>query len=355
MDKTTFSTSLLSHEMLTGQCKDDTNQWPDLSERIKSQKPKQPSISDISAKSASKLSIARPIASRYDHTQDSRTRQQILDDRKLRKIEQKKEREQQKVEHQLEKIRGPKGEKIKLVNQQDAEKINQAISSNNEPFNRAKSRRSRNTANSLANFLDDNLSASTSTRSAYYNTAEHTTTTKAIDERLHSKGKTREVPKPKHNSQLKKNILESREIRKELHCGENSTEHSVDKGSNDGNEEITLDVQKQCDTPDEHNEPAFSRKYRPYCTNAITKELCDITESLLRDIFRFQDKAYNQNQIKARAHKRFVVGFKETQRQLEIKKIKLLIIAPDLEPTSTADFGGDFYCYIFLKFCFHEF
>ena len=46
---------------------------------------------------------------------------------------------------------------------------------------------------------------------------------------------------------------------------------------------------------------------------------------------RFQNRAYESNPIKARAQKRFVVGFKETQRQLAINKIKLLIIATDLE------------------------
>lgn len=52
---------------------------------------------------------------------------------------------------------------------------------------------------------------------------------------------------------------------------------------------------------------------------------------MLSDVFRFQDRAYNKNQIKGRAQKRFVVGFKETCRQLDIGKLKLLIIAPDLE------------------------
>lgn len=79
------------HEMLNGQSEDNTNQWPDLSERIKSHKPKQPIISDISSNSASKhiskLSVATATASSYDYSQDSRTRQQILDERKLRKVD----------------------------------------------------------------------------------------------------------------------------------------------------------------------------------------------------------------------------------------------------------------------------
>lgn len=55
------------------------------------------------------------------------------------------------------------------------------------------------------------------------------------------------------------------------------------------------------------------------------------SEALLKDVFRFQDRAYNKNEIKARAQKRFVVGFRETLRQIEIGKLKLIFIAPDLE------------------------
>lgn len=68
-----------------------------------------------------------------------------------------------------------------------------------------------------------------------------------------------------------------------------------------------------------------------YCNNFITPELNKYANQVLSDVFRFQDRAFNKNEIKARAQKRFVVGFKETCRQLEIGKLKLLIVAPDLE------------------------
>lgn len=64
----------------------------------------------------------------------------------------------------------------------------------------------------------------------------------------------------------------------------------------------------------------------------ITDDLCKTTEQLLKDLFRFQSRAYDKNQIKATAHRRYVVGFKETNRQIQIRKVKLLLIAPDLEP-----------------------
>lgn len=80
-----------------------------------------------------------------------------------------------------------------------------------------------------------------------------------------------------------------------------------------------------------NNEILTSRRY---CDNRTSAELLSLTEALLRDIFRFQDRAYNKNEIKARAQRRYVVGFKESMRQLDIGKLKLLIIAPDLEQSS---------------------
>lgn len=73
-----------------------------------------------------------------------------------------------------------------------------------------------------------------------------------------------------------------------------------------------------------------------YCDNLTSPELLSLTEALLRDIFRFQDRAYKKNEIKGRSQRRYVVGFKESMRQLDIGKVKLLIIAPDLEQSSEA-------------------
>lgn len=75
----------------------------------------------------------------------------------------------------------------------------------------------------------------------------------------------------------------------------------------------------------------FDSSLRRYCDNLTSPALTALTEALLRDIFRFQDRAYNKNEIKARSQRRYVVGFKESMRQLNIGKVKLLIIAPDLE------------------------
>lgn len=73
----------------------------------------------------------------------------------------------------------------------------------------------------------------------------------------------------------------------------------------------------------------FSR----YCNHFIPPELLQSAEKLVGDVFRFQDRAYNRNPIKAVASKRFVVGFHECRRKLSVGKLKMLLIAPDLEVT----------------------
>lgn len=54
-------------------------------------------------------------------------------------------------------------------------------------------------------------------------------------------------------------------------------------------------------------------------------------EHLIRELNHFQRRAYAQNPIKARAHQRFVVGFRQVQSYLRINKVKLVVIATDCE------------------------
>ncbi|EDW69213.2 selenocysteine insertion sequence-binding protein 2 [Drosophila virilis] len=74
-----------------------------------------------------------------------------------------------------------------------------------------------------------------------------------------------------------------------------------------------------------------SRRFRSYCDNCTTPRLKDLTTQLLIDLERFQKRAYAHNEIKARAHPRLVVGFRESLSRLRINKVKLLILAPDCE------------------------
>lgn len=325
-------------------------EWPGIDKHLKrgnkhssgdilptyvSNTPQQSSHNSISDR-FSNLQIT-PNKTIYDQTHDSRTRDEILLDRKFRKNAQKKEREQLKIEKRLVEIRAPKGSKITVIDRVKADNIlNSTLhllsSESQQADGNGKRNKPRRPIN-LAEFVDQcPLQLPTLDAKPENHKKELPL----------PKGKVREVPKLKRSSELKKNILLSRNIRRENWASKEPFEKIEDTSSSNDSEiecgKNIVAIPQTIERMNEHSE--FSRKFRPYCDNKITKELCEVTENLLRDIFRFQDRAYNKNQIKARAHKRLVVGFKETQRQLDIGKIKLIVIAPDLEPTATNDFGG---------------
>uniref|UniRef100_A0A336KQM1 CSON013778 protein n=1 Tax=Culicoides sonorensis TaxID=179676 RepID=A0A336KQM1_CULSO len=160
------------------------------------------------------------------------------------------------------------------------------------------------------------------------------------------KGKKREIPKRKL-SRLKKNILRIRAERnsKEIEIvSENIDDQtddeelksniieSIQKLKLESNEseikhEITLE-------PDSSSNPTeiiqHSRDFRPYCTNCTSELLCELTENIITQLRTFQHKQYQKNP--ERVKKRFVSGLNEAKKFLELKKIKLFIIATDLEP-----------------------
>lgn len=74
-----------------------------------------------------------------------------------------------------------------------------------------------------------------------------------------------------------------------------------------------------------------------YCDHLITDELRDLAENVVSKLFQFQASAYGKNPIKAVSHKRYCVGFNEVLKHLETRKIKLVLIAPDLESNDSID------------------
>ena len=57
----------------------------------------------------------------------------------------------------------------------------------------------------------------------------------------------------------------------------------------------------------------------------------EVCKTLLQDVVRFQDKQYNKDPVKAKARRRYVVGLREVKKFLVVKKVRLVVIAPDLE------------------------
>ena len=57
----------------------------------------------------------------------------------------------------------------------------------------------------------------------------------------------------------------------------------------------------------------------------------EVCKTLLQDVVRFQDKQFNKDPVKAKARRRYVVGLREVKKFLVVKKVRLVVIAPDLE------------------------
>lgn len=143
------------------------------------------------------------------------------------------------------------------------------------------------------------------------------------------KGKVREIPKKKALSRLKRAIIEIRGQRRK------TIEREEWKGElQPVAKEKECESESQKPTLNPSDSITFSRKFRSYCDHANHPEIRGYAEKLLSDLFRFQDRAYEKNEIKARAHRRYVVGFKEVERSLEVNKVKILFIATDLEPNA---------------------
>ncbi|XP_063221867.1 selenocysteine insertion sequence-binding protein 2 isoform X2 [Bacillus rossius redtenbacheri] len=81
-----------------------------------------------------------------------------------------------------------------------------------------------------------------------------------------------------------------------------------------------------------------SRKFREYCDHFVTPEINELTSELIRELLRLQDRQYQRDPIKALSKRKYVVGLHEAKKYLALKKVKLLIIAPDIDKIESA--GG---------------
>jgi selenocysteine insertion sequence-binding protein 2 len=68
-----------------------------------------------------------------------------------------------------------------------------------------------------------------------------------------------------------------------------------------------------------------------YCDNSLTVPLNGAVRLLLKDIVKFQDRQYHRDPVKAFAKRRYVLGFREVKKHLQLRRLKLIIVAPDLE------------------------
>jgi len=85
-----------------------------------------------------------------------------------------------------------------------------------------------------------------------------------------------------------------------------------------------------------------NRKFREYCTHFVDKEVNALVKSLMLELMRFQDKIYfKEKESKVNMFKqkrRFFNGLREVLKYVKLRKLKLLIVASDVESIQSS--GG---------------
>lgn len=68
-----------------------------------------------------------------------------------------------------------------------------------------------------------------------------------------------------------------------------------------------------------------------YCTNTVSSSFNEKLETFISELFRLQKKLYERSNVKGKYKRRFYTGFNELEKHIILKKIKFVIIVPDLE------------------------
>lgn len=73
-----------------------------------------------------------------------------------------------------------------------------------------------------------------------------------------------------------------------------------------------------------------------YCSHVVKEEINECATQLLTDLVRFQDRQYQKDPIKAKAKRRYVCGLREVMKHLKLRKLKCVIIPPNLDRIQSA-------------------
>jgi ribosomal protein L7Ae-like RNA K-turn-binding protein len=80
-----------------------------------------------------------------------------------------------------------------------------------------------------------------------------------------------------------------------------------------------------------------ARVVRDYVTNVLTRELDRATEVLLSKLHDLQITLKREQPLKYAKQLRYVLGLREALRGLKVKRVKLVVIAPDVEAVGVLD------------------
>ncbi|GLV31897.1 SECIS-binding protein 2 [Carabus blaptoides fortunei] len=83
--------------------------------------------------------------------------------------------------------------------------------------------------------------------------------------------------------------------------------------------------------------PKYSEFHINYSNNVITQELDSAVTAFLTKIVQFQENLYERDPIKGDTRRRYFVGFKVVRKFLLLKKIKILVVSPDIKAKRQGD------------------
>ena len=88
-----------------------------------------------------------------------------------------------------------------------------------------------------------------------------------------------------------------------------------------------------------------------YCDQVAEPEIDNLVELLLRELGRFQDRVYMKEPQKLKTKRRYVCGLREVAKHLMLKKLKVVLIARNLDritSTGTTALGLNHLCQPFV-------
>lgn len=149
------------------------------------------------------------------------------------------------------------------------------------------------------------------------------------------RGKQREIPKPKKPTTLKKIIIKEKTGLNDESIEENSDKNNENEEKKDNKQLINTEKAENHDLNDINRKILHCRAFREYCFQCLNQEIDNFLVNLLSDLVVFQDRMFSKDPIKAKAKKRLCFGLREVTKYAKVNKVKLLIIAPDIEKIET--------------------
>ncbi|KAI4491827.1 hypothetical protein M0804_003219 [Polistes exclamans] len=101
--------------------------------------------------------------------------------------------------------------------------------------------------------------------------------------------------------------------------------------TDENNVDIKPNINHLCDVK-------YSKNFREYCNNLVTLSLNESLDKFLSEIRRLQSKLYGRDKNKGKYKRRYYSGLKEVQKHVILKKVRFVVIAPDIEKIMSA--GG---------------